>query len=81
MLTRNRLRRGEGTQKSFDSEVGRAHQRRNMDDNVQNEEELNFRKTFYTMVDRVDKLFYRLEKLEKAGENASEGQGSGHGDN
>ena len=81
MLTRSWLRRGEGTLKSFDPEAGRAHWRRNMDDDVRNEDELKFRKTFYTMSDRVEKLFSRLEKLEKAGENASEGQGSGHGDN
>ena len=42
MLTRNRLRRGEGKLKYFDPDTGRAHQRRNMDEDVQNEEELNF---------------------------------------
>ena len=73
MLTRNRLRRGEGKINSFDLEAGRAHRRRNMDDDVQNEEELKFWKTFYTMADRVEKMFSRLEKLEKTGENASEG--------
>ena len=35
---------------------------------------------FYTMADWVEKLFSRLEKLESAGENALEGQGSTHGD-
>ena len=40
-----------------------------MDDDVQNEDELNSRKTFYTMADWVEKLFSRLEKLEKVGEN------------
>ena len=80
MLTRNRLQRGEGKLKSFDLEAGHAHRRRNMEDDGRNEEELNFRKTFYTMVDRVEKLFSRLETLEKAGENASEGRGSAHGD-
>ena len=44
-----------------------------MDDDVRNEEELKFRKTFYTMAYQVEKLFSRIEKLEKAGENASEG--------
>ena len=81
MLTINRLRRGKGKLNSFDPKVGHAHQRINMDDNVRNEEELNFHKTFYTMADWVEKLFSRLEKLEKARDNASEGQGSGHGDN
>ena len=81
MLNRNRLRRGEGTLKYFYPEVGRAHRRRNMDDDVRNEEELNFHKTFYTPADQVEKFFSRLEKLEKAGENASEGKGSGHGNN
>ena len=50
-----------------------------MDDNVRNEEELNFYKTFYTMVDQVENFFSRLEKLEKVGENASEGWISMHG--
>ena len=71
MLTRNRLRRSEGALKSFDLEAGRAHRRRNMDDDVRNEEELNFHKIFYTMEDQVEKFLSRLEKLEKAGENAS----------
>ena len=71
MLTRNMLRIGEGKLKTFYPEVGCAHQRRNMDDDVINEEELKFHKTFYNMVDRVEKLLSRLEKLEKSGENAS----------
>ena len=75
MLTRNRLRRGEGKLNYFDPEVGHAHRRRNMDDDVQNEEELKLCKRFYTVAYRVEKLFSRLEKLEKAGENASEGRG------
>ena len=33
------------------------------------------------MLDWVKNFFYRLKKLEKVGENAAEGQGSGHGDN
>ena len=44
MLTINKLRRGEGTLQSFDPEAGHAHQRRNMDDDLRNKEELNFRK-------------------------------------
>ena len=51
-----------------------------MDDNARNEEELNFRKTFYTLADRVEKLFSRLEKLESVREKALEGKGSTHGD-
>ena len=51
-----------------------------MDENVRNEEELNFCKILYAMADRVQKLFSRLDKLESAGENALEGQGSMHGD-
>ena len=42
-----------------------------MGDEDRNEEELNFFKTFYTMVDRVEKLFSRLDKLEKSGDHAS----------
>ena len=71
MLTRNKLRRGEGILKSFDPEAGRAHRRRNMDDDVRNEEELKFCKTFYTMEDRVENLFSRLKKLDKAVDNSS----------
>ena len=81
MLTINRLQIGEGMLQYFDPEVGRAHQRRNMDDDARHEKELNFHKTLYTMADWVEKLFSRLEKLEKARDNASEGQGSRHGDN
>ena len=72
MITRDKLQRGEGTLRSFDPEAGCAHPRRNTDDDVQNEEELNFRKTFYTMVDRIEKFFSRLERLEKLGEIVSE---------
>ena len=80
MLTRNKIRRGEGKLRSFDPEAERAHRRRNMDDDELNEEELNFCKTFYTMADWVEKLFSRLGKLEKLGENALERRGSPHGD-
>ena len=51
-----------------------------MDDGARNEEEPNFCKTFYTMADRDEKMFSRLEKLESVGENSLEGQGSTHGD-
>ena len=81
MLTKNRLRRGEGKLKYFVPGSRHVHRRRNMDDDVRNEEEKKIGKKFYTMADRVEKLFSRLQKLEKAGENASEGQGSMHGDN
>ena len=80
MLTTNRLRRGEEKLKYFDPKSRRAHRRRNMDVDARNEEDLNFRKTFYTLADRVEKLFSRLEKLESARENDLEGQGSAHGD-
>ena len=80
MLTRSRLRRGKGTLQAFDPEEGRAHQRRNMGDEDRNEEELNFRKTFYNMAYQVQKLLSRLDKLNKLGDHASEGQGSSHGD-
>ena len=57
MLTRNMLRIGEGKLKTFYPEAGRAHRRRNMDDEARNEEEINFQKTFYTMEDLVKNLF------------------------
>ena len=71
MLTRNRLIRGKGELELFDHEVGHAHRRRNM-----NEEERNFKKTFYSMAENVSQLLLRLERAK--GRNAEE-QGSMHG--
>jgi len=50
MLTRNRLRRGEGKLEPFELEARCAHRRRNMAaEEAHIEEEHNFRKTFYSM--------------------------------
>jgi len=58
MLTRNKLRKGEGILKSFDPEVGRGRKRINMENEEACwEEEQNFRKVFYNMAEKVDKLF------------------------
>jgi len=77
MVTRNKILRGEGKLKSFDPEAGRAHRRRNMEDEeAHHEEERNFCKTFYTMAKNVGQLLSRLEKAE---ERNLEEQGSMHG--
>jgi len=77
MLTRNRLRRGEGKLKSFDPEAGHAHRKKNMaDEEACHQDELNFCKTLYTMAENVGQLLSRLEKAE--GKKAEE-QGSMHG--
>ena len=76
MLTRNRLQTGEGELEPFDPEAGHAHQRRNMDEEAQIEEERNFCKTFYSMAKNVGQLLSRLEKAE---ERNPEEQGSVHG--
>lgn len=77
MLTRNRLRRGEGKLKYFDPEAGHALRRRRMAHEEDcYEEELNFRKTFYTMAESIGQLLSRLEK--EKGKKAEE-QGSVHG--
>ena len=66
MLTRNKLQRGEGKLKSFDPKVGHARQRRNMaEEEAFWEEERSYRKAFYNMVEKVDKLFAEYEKTVK----------------
>ena len=62
MLTRAKLQAGEGTLEPYNSEIGRAHQRRKMDANdayIQMEEK--FHKVLYMMADKVDKLFVDYE--------------------
>lgn len=77
MLTRDRLRRGEGELEPFDLEAGCAHRRRNMaEDEAHLEEERNFRKAFYSMAENINQVVLRLEKVE---ERNPEGQGSAHG--
>ncbi len=77
---RNKIRRGEGGLQPFDLEAGPAHQRRNMtDDETRYDEEKNFRKTFYMMANRVEKLFAKLKKLENVEGKTPEGQGLVHG--
>lgn len=64
MISRENLQRGEGKIKSFDPEVGCAARRgKIVDEDVRLEEEWNYRKAFYTMVEKVDKLFAEYEKI------------------
>ena len=73
MLMRAKLQAGEGTLEPYNSKIGHAHQRRNMDVNdARIEMEENFHKVFYMMADKVDKLFAdyeeRMEKERKGSE-------------
>ena len=66
MLTRGELQRGEGSLEPFNPKAGRAPRRRNMvEEEAHIEEELNFRKTFYSMADNIIQLVIRLEKAEE----------------
>ena len=67
MLTRSRLKRGEGVLEAFNPEFGLAHRREKMaDEDYRGEDEKAFRKAFYRMPDRVEKLFADYqERLEK----------------
>lgn len=47
-----------------------------VEDETHLEEECNFRKTFYLMVENISQLVLRLEKAE---ERNPKGQGSAHG--
>ena len=58
MLTRSRLKQGEGQLETFNPEIGCAHRRNKMaDKDYQEEDKKAFRKAFYQMVDWVEKLF------------------------
>ena len=47
MLTRSRLKRGEGVLEAFNPEIGHAHQKEKMaDEDYQGEDEKAFRKVF-----------------------------------
>ena len=79
MLTRSRLKWGEGVLEAFNLEIGHAHQREKMaDEDYRWEYEKAFYKNLYQMVERVENLFVdyqeRLEnkktKKEKAKDNA-----------
>lgn len=60
IITRVKLKKGEGKLKSFDPEIGNATQRRNMEnDNVRTE---NFHKAFYRVPNMLDKLVANYEK-------------------
>ena len=82
MLTRNKLQRGEEKLKSFDHEAGCTPRRRNMaDEEARMEEERNYHKIFFIMVDKVDKLFPEYEKTIKPEKKESDDHASvNHGD-
>lgn len=61
MLTKKKLQKFEGILKSFDLKSGHATRRNNME----KEEENNYLKLFYTMVEKVEKLFAENEKTIK----------------
>ena len=58
MLTRSRLKRGEGVLETFNLEIGCAHQREKMaHEYYWEEDEKAFCKVFYQMADILEKLF------------------------
>ena len=67
MLTRSRLKRGEGVFEDFNPEIGCTHRREKMaDEDYRGEDEKAFHKDFYQMEDIVEKLFANYqERLEK----------------
>ena len=79
MLTRSRFQRDEGEIETFDPEIGSRRRKKMASEDYQEEHEKAFRKAFYEMADRVEKLFaYYQEMLdkkkikkEKAKDNAS----------
>jgi hypothetical protein len=87
MLTRAKLKEGEGKLETFNPEIGCATQRRKMgDEELRIEYEKNFHKAFYRMSDMVEKLFADYEKRvakkekkkkDKAEDDAAEDQGIG----
>ena len=80
MLTRSRFQRGEGDIEAFDPKIGSRRRKKMASEDYREEDEKAFRKDFYQMADRVEKLFAdyqeRLDKKkrkkEKEKDNASE---------
>jgi hypothetical protein len=63
MLTRAKLKAGEGKLKTFNPEIGRATRGRKMEmKKASSEHEKNFHKIFLPMSDMVEKLFADYEK-------------------
>ena len=79
MLTISKFQRREGEIETFDPEIGSRRRKKMASEDYREEDEKAFRKGFYQMADRVEKLFAyyqrRLEKKEikkeKAKDNAS----------
>ena len=58
MLTREKLKFGEGELNLFNPKVGHAHQAKKMaDEDYHVEDNKMFHKAFYHMADKVEKLF------------------------
>ena len=55
MLTRVKLKTGEGELEMFIPEIGRLHHRRKMVEDYGTKDEKDFYKSFYQMADRVEK--------------------------
>jgi hypothetical protein len=63
ILTRAKLKEGEGKIKTFNTKIGHATRRRKMgDEELRKHYENNFHKDFYRMSDRVEKSFADYEK-------------------
>ena len=86
MLTRSRLKRGEGQLEIFNPEIGHAYRINKMEDEEYREKyEKAFHNAFYHMEDKVEKMFsYYQERLakkktkkEKVEDNALLNQGRG----
>ena len=79
MLTRSRFQRGEGEIEAFDPEIGSRRRKKMASEDYREEDEKAFRKGFYQMADRVEKLFAYYQRIlekkeikkEKAKDNAS----------
>ena len=66
MLTRSRLKRGEGVIETLNPNIRRPHRREKMaDEEYKEEDEKAFRKTFYQKVNRVEKLFANYQEVGK----------------
>jgi len=70
MITREKIKEGEGKLKSFDSEIGHATRRnKTKNENVHTQNDKAFHKDLFSMEDMINTLFLdyknRIEKKEK----------------
>ena len=74
MLTRSKLKWGEGVLEAFNPDIGHAHWRDKMsDEDYRGEDEKAFRKEFYQMADIVEKLFADYQERLEKNKGASKG--------